>query len=271
MSDAPQADLLFDNGPVFTADGAAAPADLAVAVAGGRIRAVGPAARDLAGPRTERIDLAGRLLVPGFQDAHVHAVFGGLELGRCDLSPLKSAAEYLAAVGDVRARPPAAPVDHRRRVVARVVPRRSAYCRRPRRRGRWTARSSCQTATTTAPGSTAGRWNWPGSPGTPRTRPTGASNATPAASRPGCCRRARSASSSRCCPPPRRSEFDAAFDRAQALLHSLGITGWQDAMVGGRIGGPDNFDVYGAPPSRDGSPRGCAAPCGGSVTAAPSR
>jgi len=100
MTSAPQAELLFDNGPVFTADGATAPARQAVAVAGGRILAVGPAARELAGPRTSRFDLAGRLLAPGFQDSHIHAVFGGLELGRCDLSALKTADEYLAAIGD---------------------------------------------------------------------------------------------------------------------------------------------------------------------------
>ena len=106
MTSAPQADLLFDNGPVFTADGLAAPADLAVAVAQDRIIAVGPEARDLAGPRTERVDLAGRLLVPGFQDSHIHAVFGGLELGRCDLSAHKSAADYLTAVREyARSRP----------------------------------------------------------------------------------------------------------------------------------------------------------------------
>ena len=40
------------------------------------------------------------------------------------------------------------------------------------------------------------------------------------------------------------AEFEAAFDRAQALLLSLGITGWQDAIVGAGIGGPDNFDAY---------------------------
>ena len=82
MTGTAQADLLFDNGPVFTADGASGPVRQPVAVGDGRILAVGPRARDLAGPRTERIDLAGRLLAPGFQDSHVHAVFGGLELGQ---------------------------------------------------------------------------------------------------------------------------------------------------------------------------------------------
>jgi predicted amidohydrolase YtcJ len=45
-------------------------------------------------------------------------------------------------------------------------------------------------------------------------------------------------------PAASREELDVAFDRAQALLQSLGITGWQDAMVGAGIGGPDNFDAY---------------------------
>jgi predicted amidohydrolase YtcJ len=57
-----------------------------VAVRNGRIAAVSPAAEDFAGPRTEHVSLRGRLLIPGFHDAHVHAVTGGLELGRCDLS-----------------------------------------------------------------------------------------------------------------------------------------------------------------------------------------
>ena len=52
LAGAPQADLLFDNGPVFTADGAPGPVCQPVAVGDGRILAVGPRARDLAGPRT---------------------------------------------------------------------------------------------------------------------------------------------------------------------------------------------------------------------------
>jgi len=66
-----------------------------VAVTAGRISAVGPErARALAGPGTEVIDLAGGLLLPGFTDAHVHAVSGGVELGQCDLTGFTDAAEY---------------------------------------------------------------------------------------------------------------------------------------------------------------------------------
>lgn len=95
----PSADLVFTGGPVFTADTVRSRAG-AVAVAGGRIIAVGgDEVRDLVGPLTEVVDLRGRLLIPGFQDAHVHPVWGGLDMLRCDLAELGTAAEYLDAIG----------------------------------------------------------------------------------------------------------------------------------------------------------------------------
>ncbi len=39
------------------------------------------------GPHTEIVDLAGRMLLPGFQDAHIHPPGSGLEMLRCNLSP----------------------------------------------------------------------------------------------------------------------------------------------------------------------------------------
>lgn len=64
---------VFHNAIVFTAD-PARPRAQALAVAGDRIVAVGTDAEmlALAGPGTERIDLGGRLVVPGLNDAHVH-------------------------------------------------------------------------------------------------------------------------------------------------------------------------------------------------------
>ena len=50
--------------------------------------------RTLAGPGTEVVDLAGRMLVPGFQDAHVHPPAGGLEMLRCNLADAYSVPEY---------------------------------------------------------------------------------------------------------------------------------------------------------------------------------
>ncbi|MDJ1114613.1 amidohydrolase [Microbacterium dauci] len=92
------ADLVFTGGAVFTADTVRSRAS-AVAVSGGRIVAVGHDLSDLIGPRTEVVDLAGRMLVPGFQDAHVHPVWGGLDMLRCDLAELSTSAEYLDAIG----------------------------------------------------------------------------------------------------------------------------------------------------------------------------
>jgi predicted amidohydrolase YtcJ len=92
------ADLVFTGGPVFTADTLRRQAT-GVAVKGGRIVAVGhDEVKGLIGTKTEVIDLGGRMLVPGFQDAHVHTVWGGLDLIRCDLSPVSTKAEYLRLV-----------------------------------------------------------------------------------------------------------------------------------------------------------------------------
>jgi predicted amidohydrolase YtcJ len=72
----------------------------ALAVRGGTILAVGAddEIRDLAGPGTRVIDLRGRLALPAFGDAHVHAVAGGLESLRCNLLGLRSRHDTLAAV-----------------------------------------------------------------------------------------------------------------------------------------------------------------------------
>lgn len=61
-----------------------------VAIRGDRILAVGDAIERYAGDRTDTIDLAGRPILPGFIDAHVHLLDAGLrEIGwRVDLSGL---------------------------------------------------------------------------------------------------------------------------------------------------------------------------------------
>ena len=68
-----QADLILVGAKVLTGD-SNRPAAEAVALAGERIRAVGPSAeiRRLAGPRTRVVDLRGRTVIPGLIDAHVH-------------------------------------------------------------------------------------------------------------------------------------------------------------------------------------------------------
>ncbi len=107
----PPADLLFVNGAVRTMEPARRTAS-ALAVREGRIAAVGLDAdlRRLAGPSTRVVDLEGRSLLPGFQDAHVHPPLGGWALLTCDLHdlPLERTA-YLERVRAYAAANPAEP------------------------------------------------------------------------------------------------------------------------------------------------------------------
>ena len=90
------ADLLFVNGAVYTVDAARRWAE-AVAVRDGRIVALGTSDDlvELRGSSTEVVELGGRMLVPGFQDAHVHPINAGLEELRCDLSQDHGLEAYL--------------------------------------------------------------------------------------------------------------------------------------------------------------------------------
>jgi len=104
------ADLVFVNGPVFTSDAARSFAR-AVAVGGDRILAVGDEGdiSEHIGTHTEVIDLAGRLLTPGFQDAHVHPGSSGLDLLRCSLSAARDAFDALGAVARYATERPSEP------------------------------------------------------------------------------------------------------------------------------------------------------------------
>jgi predicted amidohydrolase YtcJ len=93
------ADLVLDGGAVYTVDAARSWAQ-AVAVRAGRIVFVGTSAgaRAYVGPETRVVNLEGRMLLPGFQDAHVHPVSGGVELLQCNLNDLADARAVLARV-----------------------------------------------------------------------------------------------------------------------------------------------------------------------------
>lgn len=91
------ADLVLRDAPVYRAgrwDGDA------VAVRDGLIVAVGEAAHldPLVGPGTEVRSLAGRWLLPAFHDAHVHPVSGGVEMNQCDLTSVDDIEGYLRLV-----------------------------------------------------------------------------------------------------------------------------------------------------------------------------
>ena len=67
----------------------------AFAVTGDRITAVGMTAaiRKLAGSGTRVVDASGRLVTPGFNDAHIHFIGGAIRLGQVDLTEAKSLEE----------------------------------------------------------------------------------------------------------------------------------------------------------------------------------
>src|SRR3954464_5183398 len=97
-SSSAQADLVVTGARVFTG-GDADPVAGVVAVRGDRIIAVGDAAvEDLTGPGTEIVEAPGGLVVPGFQDAHVHAPFAGHNLLRLWLNDDKGREAYLAHI-----------------------------------------------------------------------------------------------------------------------------------------------------------------------------
>ncbi|GAA3398402.1 amidohydrolase [Streptomyces roseoviridis] len=245
------ADLVFTGGPVFTGDPARTRAT-SLAVTGGRITAVGhDGIRDLVGPRTEVVDLAGKLLVPGFQDAHVHAVFGGMELAECDLSGTTGADAYLRIVGEFAAAHP----EHAwitgggwsmesfagglptRQSLDSVVADRPVLLVNRDHHGSWANSLALELAGITAdtPDPADGRIERDADGVPTGVLQEGASDLV-----------------SRLVPPGTAADRLAGLLRAQALLHSLGITGWQDALLGAFSGRPDPSDAY-LTAARDGS------------------
>ena len=93
------ADLVVLNARVYTAD-VNRPVAEAFAVRGGRIVFVGSArgAQALVGPRTERLDLAGRTVIPGMVDAHAHLLGLGQALRTVNLVGTRSYDEVIARV-----------------------------------------------------------------------------------------------------------------------------------------------------------------------------
>lgn len=101
------ADLILTNAKVWTVN-QAQPEAQAVACLGPRIVAVGTAAEvhKWAGPRTQVVDLGGKLVLPGFNDAHVHFYAGGSHLSSVQLRDAKSEGEFRERIRAFAARAP---------------------------------------------------------------------------------------------------------------------------------------------------------------------
>jgi predicted amidohydrolase YtcJ len=95
----PAADLIVTNAKIWTVD-KAHPTAQAVAILGDRIVAVGSNAdvNVWRGHDTKVIDAGGKLLLPGFNDAHVHFVSGGLQLESVQLNDATSKQEFVRRI-----------------------------------------------------------------------------------------------------------------------------------------------------------------------------
>ena len=233
--------LLFTNGPVF--DGQQHLHGVSVLVEGNRMVAVGPDREVLkrAGS-AEEVDLAGGLLVPGFTDAHMHPMVGGLERLRCEMYSLSSAEDYLDAIKEhaaerpdtewfrgggwsVDAFPPTGPTAE---LLDRVVPDRPAFLPSTDHHDAWVNSKALEVAgiTKETPDPPDG-WFERDEQG----RPTGT------------VREAAMALVQEHITTS-REEYHAALLEAQSYLHSWGITGWHDALIGGYAGIDDPTQAY---------------------------
>lgn len=95
----PAAETIITNANVWTVDRNHPRAE-AIAILNQRIVAVGTSAEmdGWRGPQTRIIDAAGKLLLPGFNDAHVHFVSGGFQLDQVQLVDAKSREEFVKRV-----------------------------------------------------------------------------------------------------------------------------------------------------------------------------
>jgi predicted amidohydrolase YtcJ len=239
-----QADTVFVGGRVFTA-GLTTSHPGAVAVSGGRIAAVGTddEVRELVGPGTEVVDLAGGLLVPGFQDAHAHPVMAGVDLLRCDIHHCGSADEALELIGGYAAAHPDLPwvigagwsMDHyaggtpTRHMLDRVVPDRPAYFPNRDGHGAWVNTLALELAgiTDATPDPVDGRIERESDGFPAGTLHEGAGHLV-----------------AHLIPAVEHADQLRGLRVAEDVLFSLGITSWQDAAVGEMFGQKDILPVY---------------------------
>ncbi len=242
MSDsASAADMVFINGAVYTVDARDSRAK-AVAVRGGRIAAVGTNddVKDLTGPRTIVYDLQGKMLLPGFQDAHCHPPSSGWEMLRCDLNPAHTIEGYERLVAEYATAHPEAEwitgggwsMDSfpggtpTKDILDRIVSDRPVYLPNRDGHGAWVNSRALELAKITrdTPDPTDGRIERDD-----HGEPTGALH------------EGAMDLVGELMPRTTLEEWEQGLLVAQRYLHSLGITAWQDAIVGGSY---DTLDGY---------------------------
>ena len=234
---------VFRNGTVF--DGRRYLGPAAVVVEAGRVVAVVSDGEDDPGPcaRSETVDLAGGLVSPGFVDAHVHAVQGGLERIRCDLSGVTTRDAYLATIGAYADEHPELPwilgggwsmsafpgASATAADLDTVVGDRPAYLLNRDHHGAWVNSRALELAglDERTPDPPDGHLDRDADG-----RPTGTLH------------EGAMGLVGRLLPATGDAEYYAAFREAQRFLHVHGVTGWQDAILGSYAGIDDPSDTY---------------------------
>ncbi|QWF24021.1 amidohydrolase [Nocardioides sp. LMS-CY] len=235
---------LFTNGALF--DGQRYVGAGEVLVESGRIVSVhgGFEARSARTSTTDEVvDLDGGLLVPGFVDAHVHAVQGGLERTRCDLTEGETREDYLRIVREYAdahpdrpwilgggwamsafpgGTPTAADLDV-------VVPDRPVFLPNRDHHGAWVNSRALELA---------GLDRHTADPADGRIERDAEGHPT------GTLHEGAMAVVARYPPATSEGEYYAGLLEGQRYLHSVGVTGWQDAIVGAYAGMDDVGPTY---------------------------
>jgi hypothetical protein len=238
------ADLAILDAAVCTMD-SARPTAAAIALQGGRIVAVGTTddVRAVCGPRTDIIDGRGRMVLPGFQDAHVHPPMAGVEMVRCNLTGESSREGYLSVIAAYAAArpagewvrgggwamaafpgglPSASDLDS-------VVGPRPVYLPNRDHHSAWVSSRALELAGITAatPDPSDGRIERD-----EHGHPTGALHD------------GAMTLVERLLPPLSASDYAEGILAAQAHLHALGVTAWQDAWVAVGEDGNNPYEAY---------------------------
>ena len=236
------ADIHFRNGNVF--DGQRYREGVSVLVRDGRVHGLGTPedVRDRASTDVEVVDIGDGLLMPGFFDSHMHPLVGGLERLRCEMFELESAEACFEAIKDAaRRRPDDAwfrgggwSVDlfdahgPTAEQLDRLVPDRPAFLPSTDHHDAWVNTRALEIAgiTRDTPDPADG-WIERDAQG----NPTGT---------------LREGAMGLVWPHvfTTREEYADAMREAQSHLHSWGVTGWHDALIGGYAGLDDPTQAY---------------------------
>jgi predicted amidohydrolase YtcJ len=190
----------------------------------------------------EVVDLAGGLVSPGFTDAHCHPIQGGLERRQCDLTAGSTRDEYHAMVRDYADRhdgpwitgggwamaafPGGTPAAHD---LDSVVPDRPVFLPNRDHHGAWVNSRALELAGITAD--------------TPDP-PDGRIERLPDGRPQGTLHEGAMDLVAGLLPAISPAEYAAALVEGQRYLFSLGVTAWQDAIVGAYDGMADTGSTY---------------------------